>query len=59
MLAHYHAIEAERAELGYDIDGVVYKVDRLDLQERLGFRLAQPALGDRRTNSRPSRRSRS
>ena len=47
LLKHYHEIEAERAELPYDIDGVVYKVDRLDLQQRLGFRLAQPALGDR------------
>ena len=42
ILAQYHAIEAERAELPYDIDGVVYKVDRLDLQERLGFRSRSP-----------------
>jgi DNA ligase (NAD+) len=42
MLQHYHAIEAGRAELPYDIDGVVYKVDRLDLQERLGFRSRSP-----------------
>ncbi|MDZ3830461.1 MAG: NAD-dependent DNA ligase LigA [Sphingopyxis sp.] len=37
VLAHYRTIEAERAELPYDIDGVVYKVDRLDWQARLGF----------------------
>ena len=37
LIAHYHAIEAERAGLGYDIDGVVYKVDDLALQQRLGF----------------------
>lgn len=37
MLAHYRLIERERADMPYDIDGVVYKVDRLDWQERLGF----------------------
>jgi DNA ligase (NAD+) len=37
MLAHYRAIEAQRASLGYDIDGVVYKVDDLQLQQRLGY----------------------
>jgi DNA ligase (NAD+) len=37
MLGHYRKIEAQRATLGYDIDGVVYKVDDLALQERLGF----------------------
>jgi DNA ligase (NAD+) len=37
MIAHFRAIEAQRASLGYDIDGVVYKVNNLALQERLGF----------------------
>jgi len=37
MIAVYREIEAQRASLAYDIDGVVYKVDRLDLQRRLGF----------------------
>ena len=36
MLRAYSAIEMERSSLGYDIDGVVYKVDRLDWQQRLG-----------------------
>ncbi len=37
MLRHYRRIGAGRADLGYDIDGVVYKVDSLALQQRLGF----------------------
>src|SRR3984893_876314 len=37
LVAFHHDIELKRATLGYAIDGVVYKVDRLDLQQRLGF----------------------
>ena len=37
MLKVYRDIEERRAKLGYDIDGVVYKLDRLDWQTRLGF----------------------
>ncbi|WP_306114497.1 MULTISPECIES: NAD-dependent DNA ligase LigA [unclassified Roseovarius] len=42
MLAHYRRIEQKRATLGYDIDGVVYKVNDLALQGRLGFRSTTP-----------------
>jgi len=37
MLAHYAEIGRQRPDLPYEIDGVVYKVDRLDWQQRLGF----------------------
>ncbi len=37
VLAFYRKIGEDRGSLGYDIDGVVYKIDRLDWQERLGF----------------------
>jgi DNA ligase (NAD+) len=42
MIARYREIEAQRATLGYDIDGVVYKVDDLGYQDRLGFRSTTP-----------------
>ncbi len=42
LMSHYRAIEAQRASLAYDIDGVVYKVDDLALQRRLGFIARSP-----------------
>jgi len=45
LLAHHRLIESQRAELGYDIDGVVYKVNRLDWQQRLGFVSRSPRWG--------------
>ncbi|KQY27037.1 NAD-dependent DNA ligase LigA [Rhizobium sp. Root482] len=42
ILDHYNDIGLKRPDLDYDIDGVVYKVDRLDLQQRLGFRSRSP-----------------
>jgi DNA ligase (NAD+) len=42
LIKHYHEIEQQRASLGYDIDGVVYKVDDLAYQARLGFRSTTP-----------------
>ncbi|MEM6887809.1 MAG: NAD-dependent DNA ligase LigA [Pseudomonadota bacterium] len=42
LVDHYSKIEQMRATLGYDIDGVVYKVNALDLQQRLGFRSTTP-----------------
>lgn len=42
LIAHYRSIEQQRAALGYDIDGVVYKVNDLALQKRLGFRSTTP-----------------
>ncbi len=42
MISHYKDIEAQRSQLGYDIDGVVYKVNDLGLQGRLGFRSTTP-----------------
>jgi DNA ligase (NAD+) len=42
LIAHYTAIELARSDLGYDIDGVVYKVNDLALQRRLGFRSTTP-----------------
>ena len=42
VLEFYNEVQHKRADLGYDIDGVVYKVDRLDLQNRLGFLSRSP-----------------
>jgi DNA ligase (NAD+) len=42
LISHYRVVEMARADLGYDIDGMVYKVDDLTLQTRLGFRATTP-----------------
>lgn len=42
LVAQYRLIEAQRSSLGYDIDGVVYKVDQLELQRRWGFVTGEP-----------------
>jgi DNA ligase (NAD+) len=42
LIVHYRTIESQRATLGYDIDGVVYKVNDLHLQQRLGFVARSP-----------------
>jgi DNA ligase (NAD+) len=55
MIDHYRMIEERRASLGYDIDGVVYKVDDLTLQARLGVR----RVGRRRANFRQRKPRRS
>ena len=47
LIAFYREIEASARRLGYDIDGVVYKVNRLDYQQRLGFVSRVAALGHR------------
>lgn len=41
-LAHYDELSKIRSDLGYDIDGIVYKVDSLNLQDRLGYRSTTP-----------------
>jgi DNA ligase (NAD+) len=45
LLEAYRTMEVERPKLGFDIDGVVYKVDRLDWQNRLGFVSRAPRWG--------------
>jgi DNA ligase (NAD+) len=42
LVSHYEEIQEQRALLGYDIDGVVYKVNDLQLQNKLGFRSTTP-----------------
>jgi DNA ligase (NAD+) len=45
LVAHFRLIESERGDLGYDIDGVVYKVNDIALQQRLGFVSRSPRWG--------------
>ena len=59
VLGHIASWESKRDGLGYDIDGMVVKVDSLAQQERLGIHGQEPPLGDRVTSTRRSRRSRS
>ena len=42
IMQNYKEVQQERAERAYDIDGIVYKVDRLDYQQRLGFKARSP-----------------
>lgn len=42
LLAYYHELEAGRSTLPYDIDGIVYKVNRIDFQNRMGFSTRAP-----------------
>ncbi|ODT79357.1 MAG: DNA ligase (NAD(+)) LigA [Pelagibacterium sp. SCN 64-44] len=42
LIAQYRQIEAQRSSLGYDIDGVVYKVDQIELQKRWGYVTGEP-----------------
>ena len=56
LIAFHRKIEEERAELDYDIDGVVYKVDRIGWQERLGFVSRTPRWGICRRRSGGRRR---
>ena len=42
ILAYYHELEGQRASLSYDIDGIVYKVNRIDWQKRMGYSARAP-----------------